>query len=169
MKQNRNHFKRALSLSLQEAETTRLEAFIEKICDDFHIYDAYFGNILAANTLVYELCLNKKGNGEGKVGFAFESKPSGLYFTIQLQACFLDVARLFELAEGVELDDPQAYDPDFQEIMMVKLLTDNVTLDGDNGSVELVFYITGINDALTNQRIELLERYFAELVKVKKV
>jgi len=164
---NRTYLKRHLRLAVGQNELNKLEAFVENICDDYHIYDAYFGNIMAAKTLLFELAVDTIDKKDFYIDIYFQSTPSGLVFTVKLGQYFLDLAAMFDRVKNLEPDDPEAYSGEGHRLMMLRLLSDDVMFDADEESVELVFHVTGVNEALTIQRIEMLHRYYEMLDKVK--
>lgn len=164
---NRTYLKRHLRLAAEQNELNKLEAFVENVCDDYHIYDAYFGNIMAANTLLFELFIDIIDKKDFYIDMFFKSTPSGLVFTVKLDQYFLDLAGMFDRVKNLAPDDPEAYTGEGHRLMMLRLLSDDVMFDGENESIELVFYVTGVNDALTIQRIDMLHRYYEMLDKVK--
>ncbi len=143
-----------------DIEINKLEAFIEQICDDFHIYDAYFGNIMASNTLAIEMCMEAAGGNDFYVDVFFVSRPAGMCFNIKLYDYFLDIAKHYDKIKDKNADDPEAFSGEWHRMMMIKLLSDEIIIDQREECIELIFYITGINEQLTNQRIELLEKYY---------
>ncbi|MDR4988754.1 MAG: hypothetical protein RG741_07965 [Bacteroidales bacterium] len=144
-------------------ESNKLASFIEQICDDYHIYDAYFGNILATNTLLAELFFEKTKTRNAHIDVFFHTSPSGMYFTMRLYESFLNIAGYFEKVKDMDADDPEAFTGEWRQAMMIRLMCDQITMEPGEESIVLVFHITGINDALTNQRIELLHKYFASI------
>ena len=164
---DRTYLKRHLRLAPDQEELNKLEAFVENVCDDYHIYDAYFGNIMAANTLLFELFIDIIDKKDFHIDIYFQSTPSGLFFTVKLDQYFLDLAGMYDRVKNLEPDDPEAYTGQGHRLMMLRLLSDDVKFDGEDESIELVFHVTGVNDALTIQRVEMLYRYYEMLEKVK--
>ncbi len=159
------HLTRHIRLLSNQDETHRLEQFIEQICDDFHIYDAYFGNILASNTLAYELLLKFRGEKKGHVDFYFHKTAKGIYFSLVLGEQFLDFAGLYEKVRRLDPNDPEAYGGEGKNMMMIRMLCDEVSVDHENEAMVLTFFVTGINEMLSIQRIQLLEKYFEKIVR----
>ncbi len=163
-----NHLTRHIRLAGSEKDSRHLEQFIEQICDDYHIYDAYYGNILAANSINFDILQKLQTKKRTYIDVYFNSSPGGLFFTMKLKRHFLDVARLYEKVRSKDPDDPSAYTGELQPMMMIRMLTDDITLDAGEESITLTFHVTGINELLSLQRIQLLEKYYADLVKVQK-
>ncbi len=164
-----NVLQRYLRLDADEGNMHQLEGFIETICDDFHIYDAYYGNILASSALIFEIYLNLKSGEPSSLSVYFSSKPKGLYFTVKLEQCFLDMALLHEKAGVTKIDDADDVSVDLHKMQMIRLLTDEVNIMPEEQAIEMVYFITGVNEMLTQQRIELLEKYYHKMTVTKKV
>ncbi|MFO7873748.1 MAG: hypothetical protein R6U62_04630 [Bacteroidales bacterium] len=163
MKQN--YLTRQLTLSADIEELPRLEAFLDKICNDYHVYDEYYGSIMATGPTMFELWLEHEKREDELFDLLFISNAQGLFFAIRPGSTFLTLAALFDRKENVDEDQPK----DMDSIMMVRLLSDDIELQADQERITVGFFITGINQSLTNQRIELLEKYFSSLVKTKNV
>ena len=162
---NRTILKRHIRLSSDKEELARLEAFIEQVCDDYHIYDAYYGNIVAVNMLAYDLFMDRLQGKQFDVDLYFESGPEGMFFTLALGPAFLDMAALFEKALKVDPMNPDVFDGAIDQVLMMRLMADDVRIKGEEEQLQFVFYVTGVNELLTNQRIELLDKYFSRLTQ----
>ncbi len=160
------HLTRHIRLKPDISETHRLEGFIEQICDDFHIYDAYYGNILASNTMALEMLLELEGGQKGHADVYFNKTAKGIYFSIVLGGHFLDFARLYEKIRHMDPNDPEAYDGEGKTMMMIRMLSDEITMNSEKEAMVLTFYVTGINDMLSLQRIQLLEKYYERVHKL---
>ena len=160
---------RLLRINTDANHINKLEVFLEQICEDYKIYDAYYGNILAANTIAFEII---SGSGEKYnepfTDIYFNSSPTGLFFTMKIHGLFLEFASLYERVSknmdkvGGELRTEE------RSMLMIKLLSDNIKLDPEGESITLVFNVTGINEPLSIQRIELLEKYYSKLLEKEK-
>ncbi len=158
-----SYLERKLRLQAQSHALNQLEAFIEQICDDFHVYDAYYGNIVASNNLALEICIECTQNQELYFDLYFAKKPTGMFFTLKIYDCFLDFAKQYEIVKDKSTNDTEAFDGDWNRMMMLRLLSDEMIFDAQEESLTMVFHITGLNEMLTNQRIELLQQYYAKL------
>ncbi len=161
----RDILKRHIRLTSDQEELSRLEAFIEKICDDYHIYDLYFGNILTANMLAYELFMDRLSGKNFNLDLYFETRRDGMFFTLELGEAFLELAAVFEKALKLDASDPESFDGDMDQVLMIRLMADDIAIKGEEGKIALIFHVSGVNDILTNQRIELIEKYFARLTQ----
>ena len=87
---------------------------------------------------------------------------------MKIHGLFLEFASLYERVSknmdkvGGELRTEE------RSMLMIKLLSDNIKLDPEGESITLVFNVTGINEPLSIQRIELLEKYYSKLLEKEK-
>ncbi len=154
-------FQRSLELTQDVEAITKLEAFVEKVCDDHHIYDAYFGNIMASNSLLQEIFMEQQRVVHAPITVGFTNNPAGMYFSFLVGGCFLDLAALFQKVQDIDLENSLDADETEQKALIVKFLSDKVHIVPEMECIQLVFFINGINEALTQQRIELLESYYS--------
>ncbi len=159
----KNYLERRLRLKADINQLNKLEAFIGQICDDFHVYDAYFGNILASNNLALEICIDCTTETTFNFDIVFKKNPTGMFFTLKVYDCFLDFAKQYEIVKDKGIDDPDAFNGKWHRMMMLRMLSDQIIIDSKDETFTMVFYVTGINEALTNQRIELLKKYYEKL------
>ncbi len=158
-----NYLERKLRLKADINEINNLEAFIERICDDFHVYDHYFGNIVASNNLALEVCIACANEKTAYFDIIFQKTPTGMFFTLKVYDCFLDFARQYDIVKDKSIDDPDAFNGQLHRMMMLRMLSDEIIIDSKEETFTMVFHITGINEVLTNQRIELLQKYYEKL------
>jgi hypothetical protein len=155
-----------LRLKARKEEIHKLEAFVEKICDQYNIYHSYFGNILFSVSEAFEFAISEKADRLKYIDIYFESRSDGLVFKVSLADRFLEIAALFqeemEAALGAEEISPSE-----RSMVMIRMLSDEVNFDAKAELMSMVFYITSINHHLTRERIRLLDAYF-EIINVKK-
>ncbi len=158
-----NYLERKLRLKAEIYELNKLESFIEQICDDFHVYDYYFGNIVASNSLALEICIDCTNEKTFYFDIDFKKKPTGMFFTLKVYNCFLDFARQYEIVKDKSIDEQEAFNGEWRRMMMLHMLSDEIIIDSGKETFTMVFHVTGINEMLTNQRIELLQKYYEKL------
>lgn len=163
-----NYRHRQISLRTGLADMDRLEAFLDKICDDFHIYDDYYGNVIATMTAAYEL-IPRISDTPNPVEIHFRAGPAGVMFSILLDEDFLTLAAKLQKVKAAQ-DNIKGYGDLLQEsdeaddlLMMMNLLSDDLQFDPETGSMEISFHITGINDMLSMQRTQLMHNYYERL------
>ncbi len=148
-------------------EINKLEHFIEEVCDEYCVYDAYYGNILASLTILFEL--NSKENEASRaIDIYCHKTKDRLYFSVLLYSHFLDIARIIEATDGFDLATTNHIEKELRDIMMIRMLTDEVKILPKEEALRLTFYVSGINDLLTLQRIELLEKYYDKIFQLQK-
>ncbi len=162
-----SHLQRNLVLTGGEDRINQLELFVEKICDDFYIFDQYYANILSALSLLCDLEESVTSTEAAKEMHIFFNKDkNGLYFHVKLRDKFLDMARLYERANMFGNHEPQmdGIEEDTAVMHILMRLADKILLNQDKQSITLFFRVTGINEMLGLQRIQLLEKYYADMV-----
>jgi serine/threonine-protein kinase RsbW len=135
-----------------------VENFVDEICEAYYITNSYYSNILIAilegvkNAILHG---NKK-NPEKQVKLSFKSVPNGLCFTIKDQGDgfnFRNVPSPIEAAEGQTENVGKG-------IFLICSLADQVSYNSKGNVVEIVFFISSINQETTLNRISQVHRYF---------
>jgi len=135
-----------------------LEMFVDEICEAYYITNSYYGNILMA---VLEAVKNaiqhgNKNNPDKEVKVSFKSVPNGLCFKIKDQGNgfnFLDVPNPLEVADG-QLEKTG------KGIFLIRSLADQVSYNPKGNVIEIVFFISTINQETTLNRISQMHQYF---------
>jgi serine/threonine-protein kinase RsbW len=143
-----------LKINSIQKNISRVEKFVEEICDENYISNNYFGNIMLAieeavrNAIVH----GNKEVSKKQVSLIFFRKKNGLSFTIE------------DEGEGFNLQDiPNPLDSDTalgNGIFLIRSLADKVNYNSTGNQVELIFTISSINQETTLNRISQLKRYF---------
>ncbi len=168
MKHNYRH--RVLSIRTGMDNLSELEAFLDKICDDFHIYDDYYGNIIASMTAAYEL-ITAINDAPKNVDIQFQSGPTGAMFSLHLDDDFLHLAakhqKMWTTDNSEAQNSDMLHEPDQADIqlMLLDLLSDDLQFIPEEDTMEISFHITGINDMLSMQRTQLLHNYYDRLIR----
>lgn len=159
---NRSLQNRELRLIIGKQHIKQIEKFVGLICDDNHIYDEYYANIIAANTMFAEYICKLDDCVNYKVDVKFFRDKNGLRFKYYLGELFLDIASSHEKIGSLEnIIDSETEQNQLQSMMAISLLCDEIIADPDNEIIELFFRITGVNEILAVQRIELLRKYYS--------
>ena len=156
-----------LRVKAKKSEIHKVEALVEKVCDAYNIFHSYFGNILFSVSEAFEFAVAEKGKELKYIDLFFESRPNGLVFKVSLGDHFLEVAALFEKEIDQQLEKQEITESE-RSVVMIRMLADEVNFDSQLELLEMVFYITSINQHLTRERIRLLDAYFEKL-KVTKI
>jgi serine/threonine-protein kinase RsbW len=133
---------------------SRVERFIEEICDDNYISYNYFGNIMLA---IEEAVMNAiiHGNQEDsnkQVTLLFERKRGELLFIIEDEGSGFNP---LEIPNPLDSDDSKG-----NGIFLMRSLADRVRYNPAGNKVELTFTISSINQETTLNRISQLKGYF---------
>ncbi len=158
--------KQHLRLKSKREEIHKLEAFIERICDQYNIFHSYFGNILFSVSEAFEFAISEKAGKPKHIDIYFDSRPDGLVFKVLLHDRFLEIAALFQEELDATLESDKITDTE-RSMVMIRMLSDEVNFDARKELMEMVFYISSINQHLTRERIRLLDLYF-EMINEKK-
>jgi hypothetical protein len=154
-----------LRVKARRSEIHKVEALVEKVCDEYNIFNSYFGNILFSVSEAFEFAV-AKGNNQKYIDIYFESRPSSIVFKVGLGDYFLEIAALgnVELEQQLEVQDINNTE---RSMVMIRMLCDEVNFDARQELMEMVFYISSINQHLTMERIRMLDEYFSK-IKIKK-
>jgi serine/threonine-protein kinase RsbW len=143
-----------LKISSLPKSISKVEKFVEEICDENYISDTYFGNIMLAieeavrNAIIH----GNKLDGNKKVTLTFERKRGGLCFIIEDEG---DGFNPLEIPNPVESDEARG-----NGIFLLHSLADEVSFNSTGNKVELFFTISSINQETTLGRISHLKHYF---------
>lgn len=146
-----------------------VEGFVESICDKYNIMNSYFGNIMFAVTQTFLFAIENRGvSSQPYIDILFHSTSRGLVFTISLGDHFLEIAALLQRSLDDELQKDNQADNN-QNLLIIRMLCDEVGLDSTKNALTLVFYISSINEHLTADRLRELEMYYQKLLQEKLV
>ena len=139
-------------------EISKLERFVEEICDYYNINNEYFGNILLATTEAADILFSLNESIEnGLVGIQFDRNSKGLVFKIK-----------FSSTDEVSIENEDILDKEIRkhklarDIFIIKALTDEITISVNAKSIILVFYISSMNYEKSLQRINELKEYWTK-------
>jgi hypothetical protein len=137
-------------------EITKLEKFVEEICDFYNINNEYFGNILLATTEAADILFSLNESPEmGTIEIQFDRNSKGLVFKIKYGG-----------NEGITIDNEDLLDKEIRkhklsrDIFIIKALTDEITISVNAKSIVLVFYVSSMNYEKSLQRINELKEYW---------
>lgn len=137
-------------------EISRLERFVEEICDFYNINNEYFGNVLLATTEAASILfsLNEPAD-ETSVIIRFDRNPRGLVFKIKLSNHDENDENQEDILEREIRKHKLSRD-----IFIVKALADEITISVNARSITLVFYVSSMNYEKSLQRITKLKDYW---------
>ena len=143
-------------------EITKIEKFVEEICDFYNVNNDYFGNILLATTEAAEILFSLNESFEiDKLGISFERTRKGMVFKIRL----INDSKI-EVIEEDLLEREIRRHKLSKEIFIIKALTDEITISVNAKSIILVFYISSMNYEKSLYRINQLKEYWIKMENV---
>lgn len=127
-----------ISIHVNKNETNRLIASIEEICDRFNLYN-YFGIFsISADEILKQNILEDSEN-DASIRFVFEQFVGGILFR----------------AEGSEGNS-------FEITQILDLLSDEIVVSDDGESIELYFFINGIDEIELKMRKSIISKFIEE-------
>jgi hypothetical protein len=144
-------------------EITKLERFVEEICDYYNINNEYFGNILLATTEAAGILFSLNDSlSDGKIFISFDRTSKGLIFKIRLSNSE------GKLEEGEDILEQEIRKHKLsRDIFIIKALTDEITISVNAKSIILVFYVSSMNYEKSLLRINQLKEYWTKKEDVK--
>jgi serine/threonine-protein kinase RsbW len=145
-----------LKLKSVPANIHRLEKFVEDICDEYNINNTYFGNILVALTEAFEnACIHGNLNDpEKNINIIFHSEPKGLLFEVKNEGNGFDYKNIPDAVDVVGNPDKKG-----TGIFLIKSLADEVKFKDNGRGIQLIFYISSINQQMSDERINQLNAF----------
>lgn len=131
--------------------------FVEEICDAYYITNSYFGNILLSleeavrNAIIHGNQLDKHKT----VRIVFHRIPNGLQFIVEDQGAGFN----FKAVPNPVETETANVTPG-TGIFLIRSLADKVSYNSKGNQVEIVFYISTINQETTLNRISKMNQYF---------
>ncbi len=144
-----------------------VEAFVEKICDDYNIFNSYFGVILFSITETFSAFVAINSARKEEILLSFRSSPKGLIFQFFPGDSILELASLLQ----EHTHEPLTHDEDetSYNMQIVKTLSDEIHVDHDQGILAIVFNLVSINHHLAMERAKELDLYYHAIQETKKV
>jgi hypothetical protein len=139
-------------------DITKLERFVEEICDYYNINNEYFGNILLATTEATGVLFALYDTAEqGNITVSFDRTAKGLVFKIKMDGSNEPAA---EDQEDI-LDREIRKHKLSRDIFIIRALTDEITISVNAKSITMVFYVSSMNYEKSLQRINKLKDYWS--------
>jgi hypothetical protein len=137
-------------------EITKLERFVEEICDYYNINNEYFGNILLATTEAAGILFSlNEAEKVGEMTISFDRMSKGMVFKVKLGN-----------SPGTYPENEDILDREIRkhklsrDIFIIKALTDEITISVNAKSIVLVFYVSSMNYEKSLLRINELKEYW---------
>jgi hypothetical protein len=126
-------------------EPNTIEEFTERICDRNHIYN-YFGSISMVLDAAFSIL--KKD-----ITLSFEQCVGGVLFSMTGKE---DISKVLNLNQDSSfLNENQ---------LLIKMLTDEINIINNGKTLEMIFYVNGIEPELFAQRRERVNEYFSRSI-----
>lgn len=151
-----------LEIDLREGQLHLVEHFVEKICDQYNIYNESFGVILSALSEFYEAALLLRENKSNKLEIGFFFDRGRLVFRIHPATVFYSKADIWVLEE-CDLTAVDLTDRVTESMLKIKLYADEIAINNSDNAIEARFDMSNINRELEIKRNILLESYYNQL------
>jgi serine/threonine-protein kinase RsbW len=151
--------KSTLKLKSIPTEIHKIEKFVEDICDYNNINNTYFGNILVAVTEAFENALTHGNQSDPKkcITIGFEVKPKGLMFEISDEGPGFDVSSVPDATDVENNPDKKG-----TGLFLIRSLADEVRHIANGKCIQILFYISSINQQIASERINQLNAFKKE-------
>ena len=137
-------------------EVSKLERFVEEVCEYYNVNNEYFGNILLATTEAADILFSLNNACEtDSIVIRFDRNKKGLVFKIKLD----NEPGVIEDAEDL-LDKEIRRHKLSRDIFIIKALADEITISVNAKSIILVFYVSSMNFEKSLDRINKLKDYW---------
>ncbi len=133
------------TLEIKNNDALRVEEFIEGICADNHLHN-YMGSISVAISTALSL-------SQGDMTLCFEKCVGGVCFTIMTEK-----GNFSSL-----LNEEANQDNEFS--FLLNALTDEIEVKDEGRTLDLIFYVSGVDEELAMRRKELLHEYSLNVLK----
>ena len=134
------------TLEIKNNDALRVEEFIEGICADNHLHN-YMGSISVAISTALSL-------SQGNITLCFEKCIGGVCFTIETEK---------ENSFSSLMNQEANQDNEFS--FLINALTDEIEVKDEGKTLDLIFYVNGIDEELAMRRKELLHEYSLNILK----
>jgi serine/threonine-protein kinase RsbW len=134
-----------------------VEKFVDEICDEYHISNTFFGNILVSITEAVKnaIIFGNDSNPDKKVIVKFEANPAYLSFTVIDQGKGFDFSEItVPVKENISGYNRQ------RGLFLIQKLSDIVKFYNHGSKIEMIFHITSINRELAVDRVSRINGYF---------
>lgn len=147
----------ALELHVDDQSLTQIEHFVDHLCDQLMINDAYFGNILMSLTEFFSLVVDFQKNATVKISYITDYQR----LTIKFEP--IDNEIIDALSSEVDLTN--VVDSELNKrVFILNKLVDNIINDEGN-SVSLVFDISALHSIVYDDRKKKLHAFYRKKEK----
>lgn len=135
-----------------------VEKFVDEICDEYHISNAFFGNIIVSVTEAVKnaIIFGNNSNSQKNVIVKFEANPAYLSFTV------IDQGKGFDFSDISDPTKESIFGYSRQKgLYLIQKLSDIVKFYNHGSKIEMIFHISSINRELAVDRVNKINNYFA--------
>ncbi len=148
-----NKGKQKLSLICDGVEVNKIESFVDSVCEEYNVYNNYFGNMVISLVSIHDECRRRKGD-EAKMDLEFFSDSKGLNFRVDPHN-----EKMIDEAENALKDENILLsDNNFNWLFLIKKLCDELYIERSNFILE--YDVASINRDLAASRVSSLRAYF---------
>jgi hypothetical protein len=158
--------KRSIRILPSVNQIHKVEDFIEKICDDYHIFNSYYGIILFSVEEIFRTVALQSRAKPDILRIDFSSSHKGLMFTFYIGEGILEIGSMIQ--QDITLSEKDA-DDNTQQLHVVNMLCDDLVIDAEKGVLTILFNIVSINQHLALERNKALEQYYNQIHQTSKV
>ncbi len=149
----------ALELHVDDQSLTQIEHFVDHLCDQLMINDAYFGNILMSLTEFFSLIVDFQKKDTIKISYETDYQ--------RLTIKFEPVDSIIIDALNSDVDLTNVVDSEINKrIFILNKLVDNFLMDESN-SVSLEFDISALHSIVYDDRKKKLQAFYREKERKK--
>lgn len=158
--------KRSIRILSSVNQIHEIEDFIEKICDDYHIFNSYFGIILFSVEELFRAVTMQKHGKPDSLRIDFSSSHKGLMFKFYVGELIIDLGRM--LQKDIMSSENNTEEAG-QQLRIVNMLCDDLEIDAEKETLTILFNIVSINQHLALERNKALEQYYNQIHQTSKV
>lgn len=149
----------ALELHVDDQSLTQIEHFVDHLCDQLMINDAYFGNILMSLTEFFSLIVDFQKKNTIKISYETDYQ--------RLTIKFEPVDSIIIEALNSDVDLTNVVDSEINKrIFILNKLVDKFLID-DSNSVSLEFDISALHSIVYDDRKKKLQSFYREKERKK--
>lgn len=136
------------NIQLDNANMTRMDSFVEAVCDEWHL-DNYYATISVAVTNAVEYAMAK---GNATVMLSYGHCDKGIGFTLYCKEGTFGTL-MTEMSAVTDL-------PASETSFLVKTLSDDLRVAADGTTLQVIFAVQGIDPRDCAARIAVLEKFY---------
>lgn len=149
----------ALELHVNDQSLTQVEHFVDHLCDQLMINEAYFGNILMSLTEFFSLVVDYQKNETVNISYTTDYQQ----LTIKIEPIDNEIVDALD----TDIDLENVVDSELNKrVFILNKLVDNI-IHEDDKSVSLVFDISALHSNIYDDRKMKLQAFYRKKEKKK--